>query len=339
MSGKQFVLVLCLCSGWHQAGAVSTATDSRSLDWPYRLQAGEVELSAAPADEPDPATGEIVELSPPPQAEPPPTPTEIVELSPPPATEPAPGAAPVPAPVVELAVADALAAELRALRDEDDDAPQRHHRTRRQDDADDKDSRRDPGQWGLCGNPGPGLRSGFTIDGYEFTLRWIDRTLHGVIANHCQSKTYRDILALDGGTVGISHFASGSLLTLYGQMDTGRYFGDNAHRIPDRPYEHAWWLHGMRRFLDSPEAKIAQQRAWRAYISPALSQALQHGWRTERALAIAASVANSLGAYGFSRLAMVCGWDAERTLRLYATLSAHKERRRQRLNAEFPPTT
>ncbi len=191
-------------------------------------------------------------------------------------------------------------------------------------------------QFGDCGNPGAGLRGGFTVRGHEFTPLWIDRTLHGVIAARCESKTYRDILSLDGGTVGIAHFASGSLLTLYNEMDARRYFGRDARDVPERPFALPWWREGMRRFLASPEAKAAQQRAWRAYISPALDAALQHGWSTDRQLAIAASVANSLGAYGFQHLAEENRWDPERTLWTYSRLSAHKERRRQRLDVEFP---
>lgn len=192
------------------------------------------------------------------------------------------------------------------------------------------------GLFGSCGNGGSGLRSGFNVQGHAFSLRWIERTLHGVIANRCQSKTYQDILPLDGGTVGISHFASGSLYTLYQQMDTSRYFGKHAHRVPAKPYHHGWWRQGMRRFVQTPEAKGAQQRAWRAYISPALAAALSHEWQSDRELAIAASVANSLGAYGFQRLAERNAWDAERTLISYASRSSHKERRRLRLNLEFP---
>jgi len=59
---------------------------------------------------------------------------------------------------------------------------------------------------------------------------------------------------------------------------------------------------------------------------------------SERELAIAASIANSLGAGGFAVLAQQAGWTAERALLIYARMSAHKERRRQRLNSIFPPS-
>src|SRR5204862_5316973 len=41
----------------------------------------------------------------------------------------------------------------------------------------------------------------FVIEGHRFTPRWIARALHGVIADHCGSKRYFDLMALDGGTV------------------------------------------------------------------------------------------------------------------------------------------
>jgi hypothetical protein len=235
-------------------------------------------------------------------AEPEPAPTEIVQLAPPPEAEPPP-----PPHLVQL------------VPPPQEEPPPQGERQR--------------GEARPCEARFPP----FMIHGHAFTSRWIDRTLHGVIANRCQSKTYRDILSLDGGTVGISHFASGSLLTLYRQMDTRRYFGEHARHIPDRPYRLAWWREGMARFLRSREARPAQQRAWRAYIRPALRDALAHGWSSDRALAIAAGIANSLGAFGFHQLAAACGWDAERALLSYARRSPHKERRRQRLDREFPP--
>lgn len=181
----------------------------------------------------------------------------------------------------------------------------------------------------------PHLR-GFVVGEHRFSPRWFARTLHGVIADHCRSKTYRDLYALDGGTVGISHFASGSLRTLHRHMDARRYFGWDAEDIPDRPYRLGWWRAGMRRFLASPEARAVQQRAWRAYITPVLRLALQRGWRTDRHLAIAAGIANSLGPLGFRRLASRAYWLPERTLFSYARLTAHKDRRRLRINREFP---
>jgi hypothetical protein len=49
-------------------------------------------------------------------------------------------------------------------------------------------------------------------------------TLWTVIAREGRSKNYDDLLPLDGGTVGIAHFAVGGLGALYDQMDTRYYF-------------------------------------------------------------------------------------------------------------------
>ena len=190
------------------------------------------------------------------------------------------------------------------------------------------------GRPGACGDLG---MSGFAVSGHRFSREWLERTLHGVIANHCRSKHYQDILALDGGTVGISHFATGSLRILYEEIDLPQYFGTHARRIPGRPYRLSWWRAGMSRFLASSGARQAQLRAWRRYITPSLAAALEHGWTTDRALAIAASIANSLGAGGFRRLARRSHWQAELAMRNYAHMSQHKERRRMRLDREFPP--
>lgn len=194
----------------------------------------------------------------------------------------------------------------------------------------------DVGFIGDCTDRIEAFQEGLTVEGRHLTSRFLARALHGVIANRCRSKRYRDLLPLDGGTVGIMHFASGSLRTLYQQMDLRRYFGDRAARIPDRPYVLAWWREGMRRFLDSDEARAAQQRAWRSFVTPALALALRMGWRSDRELAIAASVANSLGVGGFAQLAAHSGWRADRTLLAYSLRTAHKARRRQRLDREFP---
>ncbi len=47
-------------------------------------------------------------------------------------------------------------------------------------------------------------------------------------------------------------------------------------------------------------------------------------------------MANSLGAIGFARLASWRRWNPEDTLHYYAKMTSHKERRRLRINREFP---
>ncbi len=119
--------------------------------------------------------------------------------------------------------------------------------------------------------------------------------LNKVIARDGKSKNYTDLLPLDGGTVGIAHFATGGLASLYREMDTRKYFG----RSPDemissfsgkcRPvgktgndtgwgcYSKAWWHDGMARFLASPESVEIQNRAWLALMRPAIDAALANG--------------------------------------------------------------
>lgn len=325
-SGTALALALALGAGASCPRPGRAAPPLEDAAEPEPTPQGLVELAPAPAEEPAPAPLRI-ELA----EEPEPAPLGLVELAPAPTEEPAPAA------LAEEALAAALPAEPEAEEPAPAEEPASHRRHRS---AEERRAARHEARLAqsesVCG-PGAPPIEGFTVDGHRFSPRWLDLTLHGVIANRCQSKTYGDIEALDGGTVGISHFAVGSLLTLYRHMEQRRYFGAHAGHVPDRPYALTWWREGMRRFLRSPESRRAQQLAWREYISPALQSALRHGWRTDRELAIAASIANSLGAYGFQQFCDQNGWQAERALRSYALLSDHKERRRQRLDREFPP--
>ncbi|MCS6913840.1 MAG: hypothetical protein RMK29_01655 [Myxococcales bacterium] len=301
---------------------------------PVRLQAYRADPSP-----PMPSPPGLLLFGPVPAEEPPPSPSGVVELGPAPAEEPPPAGFSWSLGGPQGAAQGGSLQEqrragpgrIRSRRRREALAQQAASDAKRNGRAEDRRARWEGGVcgWGMS-------MPGFSIAGHRFTPQWLDRTLHGVIANRCHSKTYRDLSSLDGGTVGIAHFASGSLRTLYQYFNTARYFGAHARNIPDRPYRFAWWREGMRRFLRSAESRSAQQRAWRAYITPALAAALRHGWQSDRELAIAASVANSLGAWGFQQLAQQNDWDAERTLRSYARLSEHKERRRQRLDREFP---
>lgn len=175
-----------------------------------------------------------------------------------------------------------------------------------------------------------------------------------VLARNGKSKTYTQVLALDGGTVGIANFAVGGLAALYTFMDTEKYFGrSRADMIENystscRPgnrrgndagwgcYSRRWWRAGMVRFVRSPESKDVQNRAWLALMKPTIERALEHGWTDSRSLAIAAGVANSLGAGGFNALASQHGWQPERVLSAYAAGDAHRKRRRDAINVAFP---
>jgi hypothetical protein len=181
----------------------------------------------------------------------------------------------------------------------------------------------------------------------------IGEVLVKVISREGRSKRYDDLLPLDGGTVGIAHFAVGGLATLYREMDTEEYF----HRLEDemiakyssacRPqgksgddtgwgcYSNDWWREGMQRFLESPESKEVQDRAWASMMKPVIEQAISHGWTSARQIAIALGIANSLGAGGFNALASKHRWDAEGTLRAYVGSNAHRQRREKAINENF----
>lgn len=176
-----------------------------------------------------------------------------------------------------------------------------------------------------------------------------------VIARGGKSKTYTDLLPLDGGTVGIANFATGGLASLYREMDTEKYFSRSEQvMISDfsdrcRPadksgddtgwgcFSQAWWHGGMEKFLASPESKDTQNRAWLALMRPSIEAALEQGWKDSRSLAIAMGISNSVGSGGFKTLAARNGWKPEQVLTAYVGDSAHRMRRRDALNATFPP--
>lgn len=175
-----------------------------------------------------------------------------------------------------------------------------------------------------------------------------------VISRGGLSKRYTDLLPLDGGTVGIAHFAVGGLATLYRQMDTEKYFGRSKDEMIAkyssgcRPlgksgndsgwgcYSKIWWRKGMADFLNSPESKAVQNAAWGSMMKPVIEKAISKGWTTARQIAIALGIANSLGAGGFEALAARRAWDAEATLRAYVGTNAHRQRRERAINENFP---
>lgn len=174
-----------------------------------------------------------------------------------------------------------------------------------------------------------------------------------VISREGVSKKYTHIIPLDGGTVGIAHFAVGGLGELYQHMDTQKYFGKSKQEMIDnysnscRPfgksgndtgwgcYSKPWWREGMERFLNSSESKKVQDKAWFEKMKPVISNALSHGWNTKRQIAIALGIANSKGAGGFNSLATKHNWDPEKTLQAYNT-SDHYQRRVDAINKHFP---
>lgn len=202
----------------------------------------------------------------------------------------------------------------------------------------------------------PTLSIGAEFQDYDQVAasRLPDDVLWFIIARNGRSKNYEDLIALDGGTVGIAHFAVGGLEQLYANMDTQKYFSKSQQimrsnyaagcRPPGRKgndtgwgcFSQQWWHQGMRNFLRSRDSKKIQRRAWLQLMKPAINEALNHDWRSDRELAIAISIANSKGTTGLTRLANKHEWDAEKTLEEYGAYSEHTKRRKQALDEMFP---
>ncbi|MBB4219230.1 hypothetical protein FHT79_006461 [Rhizobium sp. BK212] len=175
-----------------------------------------------------------------------------------------------------------------------------------------------------------------------------------VLARNGKSKTYTQVLPLDGGTVGIANFARGGLAGLYRLMDTQEYFGRSEDDMVDnyssncRPgtrrgndtgwgcYSQKWWREGMIRFVNSPGSHDLQKRAWINEMKPTVELSLEHGWRSNRDLAIATGIANSLGSHTFRKIAAGHGWRPEKVLSAYVGNNEHRKRRRDAINAAFP---
>ena len=177
--------------------------------------------------------------------------------------------------------------------------------------------------------------------------------LRDVIAEN-NSKNYTDVLPLDGGTVGIAHFAVGGLAELYNEMDTQKYFGKSREEMISkysnscRPsgksgndtgwgcYSKDWWREGMTKFVKSSESKRVQDKTWFEKMEKVVNNAISKGWTKPRQIAIATGVANSLGAGGFNSLASANGWDAEKVLTKYTGNIQHRKSRAAAINKHFP---
>ena len=168
---------------------------------------------------------------------------------------------------------------------------------------------------------------------------WAETTLYHVISKKEKSKKFTDVIPLDGGSIGIAHFATSGMFSLYKAMgDTvaQKYFGRSVSQLSSFSrqrnkcqgtnetatndngtgcYSVGWWRSGMEKFTAGPESKAIQTAAWMSSkAGPASEKAKTHGWVTGRQFAIAAGISNSLGVGGFTKLAGLAGWDAEKTL-------------------------
>jgi len=185
--------------------------------------------------------------------------------------------------------------------------------------------------------------------------RFWRKAIYGVLAHEGgksdiggSGKDYTDLISLDGGTVGICHFASGGLCSLYEAMDTQKYFGrsqkdmcDNWASKTSGAYQESWWREGFKKFLDNPRNNKVQIDVCRKSRQGAVNEAIKNGWKTNRELAIAVGVSNSYGNSGFSSKAKSRDWNAEKILSDYVnrfggSFSSHYDRRRKMIDKWFP---
>ena len=201
---------------------------------------------------------------------------------------------------------------------------------------------------------------------------WAQTTLYEVVSKRGKSKKYTDVLPLDGGTIGIAHFAAGGLEALYETMGntlTRKYFNRTVEQLKKFSrsknnckgstqrgkndngtgcYSVDWWREGMEKFTKSTDTKYIQEKAWidsKATPSSEKSKVLGK-WKTGRQFAIAVGVSNSLGVNGFVALANKVGWDSEKVLAGYVagltrpkaseSLKKHWGRRAAAINSTWP---
>ena len=158
---------------------------------------------------------------------------------------------------------------------------------------------------------------------------FVAEVLVKIIAEDGARKGFRDLMKLDGGTVGIAHFAAGGLGGLYNGMGDDlvkKFFGkynpeiDSVDAIKKatkrgngycRISEHGdrndcwnslkWWKDGMFDFVNSSEGPKVQKDAWLvSHGRPALALASKFSsihpeWKTKRGVAVLACFVNSGG--------------------------------------------
>jgi len=183
-----------------------------------------------------------------------------------------------------------------------------------------------------------------------------EKAIYGVVAHEGgkskvggSGKKYTDLIDLDGGTVGICHFASGGLCSLYSAMNTEKYFNRSKKEMCDKwaskqsgAYDQKWWRDGFRKFLNNSKNNKLQIDVCRKSRQQSVDEAIKNGWKTDRQLAIAVGVSNSYGNSGFVKKAKERNWDSERILKEYVykfgqnDFSSHKDRRRKMIDKWFP---
>lgn len=197
-----------------------------------------------------------------------------------------------------------------------------------------------------------------------------------VLSDSGKSKNYTDIIPLDGGTVGIAHFATGGLAGLYRKMGDvliQKYFGNDKNNqpmtvkkmvdnysdncLPDKYSGEAendtgWgcysgghnplginWKDGMTKFLNDASNNTIQDDAIVSSREGSVNIAETKGWNTPFEWAVAIGISNSKGNGGFRKLAEKNNWDAQATLKAYVDekSSNHRKKRFDLIYKYFPP--
>lgn len=177
-----------------------------------------------------------------------------------------------------------------------------------------------------------------------------DTPCNNIYGSGCSGKRYTDVLKLDSGTIGIGHWASGGLCRVYQNMDTEYYFNKSETEMCNNyasrtsgASNNSWWIEGFQKWVQDvshkkQDAILIQSR------QGAIDEAIQHGWNTDRQMAIAVGVSNSYGNTGFKNKAEERNWDSEKILDDYVykfsnNYSSHKNRRKEQINKWFAKGT
>ena len=197
-----------------------------------------------------------------------------------------------------------------------------------------------------------------------------------VLSDGGKSKKYTDIIPLDGGTVGIAHFATGGLAGLYRQMGDAliqKYFGKDKNNQPmtvekmvnnysddclpdaysgEAKNDTGWgcysgghnplginWKDGMTKFLNDVSNNKIQDDAIVVSREGSVNISEDKGWNTPFEWAVAIGISNSKGNGGFRKLAEKNNWNAQETLKAYINekSSNHRKKRANLINQYFPP--
>jgi len=191
------------------------------------------------------------------------------------------------------------------------------------------------------------------------------KVLYGVISRDGESKKLTDILPLDGGSIGIAHFAAKGLNSLYDAMGdklAQKYFDRTVEQLkkdtakPSKNdcrgstprgendngtgcYKMGWWRKGMEKFVADGNASI-QYNAWKNLVvipgNKMMDQWDQTKWGTYRARAIGYGIQNSTGDAGLLKYSANGKNDPEKTLKNYVGGNSHRKRRKAAIDKHFP---